>query len=199
MSTGLTESADLILEDGTGVVDANTYNDLATITAYATERQYAPLLAWIDADESNRVSAAITAASYMDDRWRFLGMILVDGDGDPDLQQGLHFPVMADVFDSRGVEISETVPRQISEAHAEYACRSISPTTFEAEALQKDLTTQDSAGREITRLRSKVGSLEEETYYDVTGVDKWVDYGRADQIVRRSGLAGSFGNRVIRS
>ncbi len=199
MSTGLTESSDLILEDGTGVVGANTYNALATITAYATDRQYSHFAAWIEADESNRVTAAILAAAFMDERWQFIGVILEDGDGDPELQQGLHFPVVADVFDARGIEIGETVPQQISDAHAEYACRSISVTTFEAEALQVDLTTQDSAGREITRLRSKVGPLEEETYYDVSGVEKWVDYGTADQIIRRSGLAHSAGSSLLRA
>ncbi len=199
MSVGLTEVADLVLEDGTGVVGANTYNALATITAYANDRQSGPYAAWLEADESNQVTAAILAASFMDERWEFIGVIFVDGDDDPALQQGLHFPVEADVFDARGIEIGETVPQQISDAHAEYAVRSISTTTFEAEALQIDLTTQDSAGREVTRLRSKVGPLEEETYYDVSGVEKWVDYGTADQIVRRSGLAHAGGSSLLRA
>jgi hypothetical protein len=201
MSSGLTESSALVLEDGTGVVDANTYNALATILAYATDRQYGPFATWLLANESNRVSAAIAAAKYIDEKWGpFKGFIFEDGDGDPDLAQGLLFPKAFEILDSRGIEVSETVPQQISDAHAEYAARAIDPATLEAIELQIDLTRQDTSGRTITRKREKLGPLEEETYYDGgTSRAKWTDFGTADQIIRQSGLLAGGGDGLVKS
>jgi hypothetical protein len=197
----LTEVADLTLEDGTGVVDANTYNALATISTYVTARQYGAFAAWLQADETNRVTAAIIAASYIDQRWGpFKGFILEDGDGDPALAQGLLFPKAFEVLDSRGIEISETVPQQISDAHAEYAARAIDPVTCEAIELQPDITRQDASGRTINRKREKLGPLEEETYYDSgRSRTKWTDYGTADQIIRQSGLLAGGGDSLVKS
>jgi hypothetical protein len=201
MSSGLTEVSDLTLEDGTGVVDANTYNAIATITAYATLRQYGPFANWLLANESNHVSAAIAAAQYIDERWGpFKGFIFEDGDGDPDLAQGLLFPKAFEILDSRGIEVSETVPLQISDAHAEYAVRAIDSSTLEAIELQPDILRQDDAGRTINRKREKLGPLEEETYYDSGRArTKWTDYGTADQIIRQSGLLAGGGDGVVKS
>ncbi len=200
MSTGLTESADLTLEDGTGVVGANTYNALTTITDYATDRQTGPFQNWLDADESNQVSAAIIAAKYVDDRWGpFKSVILEDGDDDPALAQGLLFPKAFEVIDSRGLEVSETVPIQISQAHSEYACRAIDPTTLEAVELQPDLVRQDDAGRTVDRKREVLGPLEEETWFGSSGKVKWTDFGTADQIIRQSGLLASSGETILRA
>ena len=199
MSTGLTESADLTLEDGTGVIGANTYNALVTITSYATDRQTGPFQNWLDASESNQVSAAILAAKYIDERWGpFKGEIFVDGDDDPTMAQGLLFPKAFEVNDSRGIEVSETVPIQISDAHAEYAARAIDPDTLEAVAIQPDLVREDESGRSINRKREKLGPLEEETWFG-TSHEKWTDYGTADQIIRKSGLLASSGESILRA
>ncbi len=201
MSTGLTEAINLVLEDGTGVVGANTYNDRATITVYATDRQYDAFATWLLADESNQVSAAISAAKYIDERWGpFKGFIFEDGDGDPDAAQGLLFPKAFELLDSRGIEVSETVPIQISDAHAEYAVRAIDSSTLLAVELQPDIVRQDDAGRTINRKREKLGPLEEETYYDSGRTrTKWTDFGTADQIIRQSGLLAGGGDSLVKS
>ena len=194
MSSGLTELADLVVEDGTGLVGANSYSDIATATAYCTLRNGSdPYDRWLNTDESNRVSALIFATQYLHRRWEFKGDVFNDGDGDPAAAQALHFPVEFPVYDGRGIEISETVPAQIVDATIEYACRAINSGTLQAEPLQDDLATQDDAGREIARKREVVGPIEEETWFETQGSRRWVDYGTADQIIRRSGLAGSGG------
>ena len=201
MSSGLTEATNLTLEDGTGLFDANTYVDIASADLYAHDRQYGVFVTWIAADESNKVSALITATKYIDQRWRFAGVIFEDGDGVPEDAQALTWPRAADVLDANGIEVSELVPVQIEEATYEYAARAINSATLEAIELQADVASQDASGRTINRKREKLGPLEEETYFGGSGNAriKWTDYGTADQIVRRSGLLSAGGESIARA
>ena len=199
MASGLTELANLIVEDGDGIADANSYQTLAAITAYANLRQYGPFTAWGNANESNQVAAAIEAARYMDVRWSFDGYISYEntGLGDP---QTLKWPRTNSV-DIDGIAWeSDEIPLQILNAHSEYAARAIDATTLEAVSLQSDLVTQDESGRFIERTREKLGPLESETRYSTSKrVHKWPRYGSADQILLSSGLIVTRGNRSIRA
>ncbi|GAF70342.1 unnamed protein product [marine sediment metagenome] len=199
MAEGLTEVDDLVVEDGTIVAGANSYNTLAAITAYATLRQDTYALAWLEADESNQVAAAIIATDFMDKRWCFTSTI-TDVGTDVLAAQDLEWPRFSQ-YDSRGVLIDDDeIPEWITDAHSEYAVRAIDTTTFLAKALQVDLVTQDESGRFIKETFEQVGPLREQIKYsDSKATRKTPDYGNADNILRNSGLvvlgAGSMAIR----
>lgn len=198
MSTGLTEATDLIVEDGSGIDDANSYADRATISAYVNLRQDAVLSNWTVANESNQVAAAIIATQYLDLRWCFESSITNPGT-DLLLPQALQWPRLLAV-DSRGVTIEDDeVPTDIIDGLAEYAARAINPTTFEAQALLVDSVTQDPSGRFIKETFQQVGPLRELTKFSETKPrTTFQDYGNADRILRTSGLVIFSGNMAIR-
>jgi len=191
MASGLTEVADLVVEDGTIVAGANSYNALADITAYATLRQDTPAVAWLNAGESDQVAAAIIAADYMDTRWKFSSSISDPGT-DVLAAQDLEWPRLAQ-YDSRWVWIADDeIPGWITDAHSEYAMRAITPATFVARALLNDLVTQDASGRFIKETFQQVGPLRKQVKYsDSKGTKTWSNYGNADRIMRASGLVVS--------
>lgn len=198
MATGLTESANLIVEDGTGKDDANSYASIAEADAYAFDRQVGPFIAWSAANESNKVAALIIATQYVDLRWRYVGTITVEdaGSGAP---QALKWP-RGPAFDADGIDVSDEVADQIIDATLEYAARAIDPSTCEARALFFDEENLDSANRFIKLKREKLGPLEEETRYSESrATSKIRDYGKADKIIRESGLLAASGERTVRA
>lgn len=202
MASGLTESADLVVEDGTGKDDANSFSSIATALAYTRLRQSGPLARWALADESNQVAALIIGTDYVCQRWQYVGAISVEdaGSGDP---QALCFPrnnYGSDLYDARGIDVTDTVPSQIIEATIEYACRALDSTTYQAIPLYFDPEVQDDAGRFVKMKREKLGPLEEETRYSesrAVGVTR--SYTDADKIIRNSGLLAGAGERAVRA
>lgn len=199
MAEGLSESADLVVENGTIIAGANSYNTLAAVNAYATLRQDTYALAWLEADESNRVAAAVIATDYMDGRWCFTSTI-TDPGTDLLAAQDLQWPRLQQT-DSRGVIVADDeVPGWVTDSHAEYAMRVIDTTTFLAKALRVDLETQDASGRFIKETFEQVGPLRERIKYSESkATRKTADYGNADRILLNSGLvvlgAGSMAIR----
>lgn len=53
----------LVKEDGTGVADANTYNDVADLDTFMSDRQ---IVAWATTDQPTKERCAIEAAEYLD-------------------------------------------------------------------------------------------------------------------------------------
>lgn len=201
MATGLTEAGDLIVEDGTGKDDANSFASIAEALAYANVRQSKFLARFIEADESNRVAALIIATEYVCLRWNFVGNISVEdaGSGFP---QALCWPRNDGgfkIFDVRGIDVTDTVPNQVVEATIEYAARSIDECG-DAQNLFIDPDVPDAAGRFETLVREKIGSLEEERRFsDTRGVTFTRKYITSDKIIKRSGLlSGSGAERVCR-
>jgi hypothetical protein len=198
MATGLTESGHLIVEDGTGVADANSYGALSVVTAYVTLRQDSKLLPWLSADESNQVAAAIIATDYVDSRWRFCGEITYPGDDDTD-PQGLRWP-RSYMVDERGVEVEEDeIPIGLLDSWCEYVARAIDPTTNEARMLRTDLETEDASGRRVKEELKKIGPLVKQIKYQSGRAGKWASYGNADELMKRSGFVVSAGSRTVRS
>lgn len=205
MSTGLTESSDLIVEDDTGVLGANTFVLIPEADDYSNLRQTGNFAAWELADDSNKVSALIYAAQFLCQRWCFIGQIsfLDAGGGVP---QGLCFPRKipnTTFLDSQGLDVTDTVPQQIKDAQIEYATRSIDPVSIEAQPLMDDPNQFDENGLMVLEKEERVGPLLERTRFagTVTGVTtrKFKSYGMADEIVLDSGLiVASVGNRAIR-
>jgi hypothetical protein len=199
MASGLTESADLIVEDGTGKDDSNSYSDLAGVTAYVNLRQDVNLLPWLGANESNRVAAAIIATQFLDLRWRYEGSIANPGD-DEEVRQRLQWP-RSGVYDDRGVEVEDDeIPELLAEAFAEYSARALDPTTFQARQLLTDQTTEDGTGarRRVKETYKKVGPIVNQVKYFGRSSGKFADYGNADEIIKRSGYLSTAGERTVR-
>lgn len=198
MAGGLTESGDLIVEDGTIIADANSFTTRAFVTAYANLRQTGPFILWIDADESNQVAALVIATDYICRRWQWNGEIT-----DSDTPQDLCFPRFINggtLFDSFGVDVEDTVPDKIIELQALYAVRAIS-SLGEAQALMFDTNPQEDDGRVIRKIREKMGPFEEETEYAGSAsrlvTVKWRNYGPADEAARDSGLLSAAAGDVV--
>lgn len=180
----LTESADLVVEDGTGLADANSYIDVATADDYHRLRDNE---AWADADEHTKVAALIRAADYLDRRFRFVGCRLVDG-------QALEWP-REDAFDVDGFDQSEIVPVVVEQAAAEYALRAVDLAT----RLLPD-PPQDETGAQVTLSRERVGPIEEETRYSEIIPKRIIKpYPAADRILTTSGLVLHTAGRTHRA
>jgi hypothetical protein len=100
----------------------------------------------------------------------------------------------AEYLNSRGADVSSTVPAEIAEATAEYALAvlgtgaglvSLSPAVDQTEP------------NSVTYKREKVGPLEEETRFDTArGIKITLSYPTADKIIKSSGfLAGGGSSR----
>ena len=176
--------ADLIVEDGSGLADANAYIDFAFADEYHRLRANE---AWADADENSKVAAIVRATDYVDRRWRFVGSRFVDG-------QALAWP--RDVaYDKDGFDQSEIVPAVIENITAEYALRAVDLDT----RLLPDPETEEN-GQFVTLIREKVGPIEDEKRYDARiPVKRIKPYPEADAILLDSGLTVASGNRAVRA
>lgn len=140
-----------IVEDGTGVANANAYIDIAFADNYFAERG---ITAWTG-DDTAKEQAIIKATDYIE--LRFIGSFKGTKET---IAQGLSWPRTGAV-DPNGDSLEE-VPLRLKKATAEYAVRTISA------ALLPDPTT-DASGRTVTRIKEKVGPIETETAFSEDG------------------------------
>lgn len=135
----------LVVEDGTGIANANSYVDATYVSTYLTERGRST--AWLALNDAQREAALIKATDYIDLRFSklFIGSKLTT-------TQSLAWP--------REYSSNETdyglVPTNLKKACAEYASRSMSA----------ELLTDTPTGV-VKRKKEKVGPIEEETEYTV--------------------------------
>ena len=190
-------AGDLVVEDGTGLDDANTYVSIADGDTYhglfGNE-------VWTDATDDEKATALVNATQYVDFRWRFLGCPAYPATATV-LGQALQWPrdngQGGSLYDNRGNEIPpDTLPFQVVNATLEYAL--VYLTTGR---LLKDPEVPDAAGRFVTLKREKLGPLEEETRYsDTKGTRTVYKYATADRILRESGLVvPGTGDRSVRA
>lgn len=188
--------SDLVVEDGTGLDNANSYASIADGDTYHSLYSNTT---WTDADGSQKATALVHATRYMDLRWEFFGEVVYPDDAGV-LGQALKWPRTnsgASLIDARGNEIGDDeVPRIIIDATLEYALEylltgSLLPTP----------SVPDDAGRFVTLVREKLGPLESETRFsDTRSTSLTRKYSQADRMVRRSGLAmGVGGSRAVRA
>lgn len=151
-----------IVEDGTGLVDANAYISIEFADQYFQERG---VTAWTGTSDQKQ-AYIIRATDYVEGRFahKFIGSPLTT-------TQALSFPRR---------EIAG-LPVQLKRAVAEYAVRAI------AGKLAPDVVTSES-GAKVTSYRSKLGPLEEETQYAVSGPGAEIallkPYPEADMLLR---------------
>lgn len=137
----------LVVEDGTGLANADSFISVADADAY--HARYGNT-GWLSADQVEKEVHLRRGLRYLvtrnEGRWE--GQKKADA-------QALPFPRYG-VYDADGLWVDEnSVPRAIAEAQAELALRSLA-----GEDLQPDL--EDGA---VKRERLKAGSVEEEVEY----------------------------------
>lgn len=187
-------TADLILEDGTGLTTSTTYITLANANEYHRIRGSE---VWNEASDDDKVVALIRATQYVDERWAFQSVIYNRNKATdtPIGPQVLQFP-RGTLYDRNGIDVKQTVPIEIKDATCEYALEVLGDGT----AL-KDLssTPDQTEPKSITYLREKVGSLESETRYDSgRGLRIRKSFPVADRIILRSGFTTGSEGSVIR-
>jgi hypothetical protein len=139
-----------VVEDGTGKADANALTDLTFADDYFGDRGVA---AWAALTTQRKQQCLVMATDYIETRWsaKFKG----DRQFTEDPAQALSFP-------RTDIGSDGAVPVGIQKATAEYALRaSVAP-------LAPDPVV-DSTGRSATKIRSKVGPLEDEAEYATEG------------------------------
>lgn len=160
----------LVVEDGSGVAGADSYNSVADLDAYMIRLGYSdwppvPSDGEEDPDLARKEAAARKAAMYLDTKYalRFSGTPV-------SLEQGLAWP-RSNAVDYYGREIpADSIPPAIKHAHAEVA--RLAYTNVQ-------LSPQTSAGPLLKR--KKIDVLEWE--YDVDSYTDAPVFGWVDQVL----------------
>ncbi len=162
-----------IKEDGTGLVDANVYADLADADQYLENSDRKT--AWRAFSSKERQAALIQGADYIDQtyRRRYKGERFSS-------TQRLEWP-RNEVFDElRVLRPADEIPEEIGTSSIEYA--------FEAAAKPLAPTPQfDDTGLQITSQMDKVDVLETKTEYleEHQSPRKFKPFPRAELVIRR--------------
>ena len=169
-----------IVEDETGLDDANAYITLVEARAYWDDRGF------IHAGFDDAVTqiAIIKATDYIENRFRaqFKGTREFE-------DQALSFPRL-DLFDEDG-RLVLGLPDRLKFATTEYTQRAL------LAELAPDPVVDDT-GLQVTRKKEKIGPIEEETQYsDVGGISIFQPYPAADRLLQEY-LAAS-GGKVSRA
>lgn len=170
----------MVVEDGTGLVNADSFCSLDFADEYFETRANS---LWTGTDDAKE-AAIIRASDYIEQRWshRFKGEKQF-----PDNPQSLSFPRLY-------IDADDSVPLGVKRACAEYALRALSGE------LAPD-ASYDSNGQSLSRKRTKVGPIETDLTYTQGGTGSTAPtfrpYPAADAWLRPY-LLPSGGNRVIR-
>lgn len=166
-----------VVENGTGISNANSYATEAQLEAYLEDRGRAK-------PTGNVEAFLVSATDYIELRWghKFAGTKL-------NSTQRLSFP-RGDLDDYPGV------PECLRNATIEYAVRVASGTPLAPDPVF------DSTGRRATKTRRKVGPIETETQYAENGAGAiaplFRPYPLADSLLRPLLAPGAAAARVYR-
>jgi len=164
-----------VVEDGTGLPNANAYCSVAFADAYMADRGRTD---WAAATNDARQIAIIKATDFIDHNYKFVGVRETS-------TQALEWPRTC-VYDELGEPV-ETIPKEILEATAEYARIAL---TLEITAFP----TSELTGTVLAK-REKVGPIEEETRF-ASASNVIRRYRLADAILSRWTVSGNFLLRV---
>ena len=165
-----------IVEDGTGLDDANAYITEAFADSYFADRG---VTAWAGSS-TLKEQAIVRATDYVDTRYgtSFRGIPLVS-------TQALAFP-RDDLLDAQGNEI-EGIPEKFKKAIAEYALRALSA------ALLPDPSVSDT-GMRLKMKKEVVGPIEEQTeFFGGGAIYIFKPYPAADKLLQEY-LLGAGGS-----
>ena len=193
----MAKESDLVLEDGTGVVGANTYSLIAPADAYHDLHGNTE---WKSAGKNDRATGLVAGTAYLDLRWSFVGRPTNPGDPDT-VGQELCWPRLnvlgGNLLDCKFNEWGDDeIPSWILDATFEYALAHIN-----IGRLLPDPVVIDTGDRRIRMKREKIGPLEEEVRYsDTRSPSTLKTYAQSDRIILQSGLAiNTGGTRTIRA
>jgi hypothetical protein len=138
----------IVVEDGTGLVNANSYASVADADAYFTDRGNT---AWGLATSDDKSSALINATDYIDttNAGKWVGCVEF-----PDTPQALAFPR------TKMVKFPDGVPAGVVRATYEYAVRWLSSRTLAPDP------TIDESNRLYSMKLDQVGPIKEEVQFD---------------------------------
>lgn len=188
--------ADLVVEDGTGLATANSYDSLANVEEY--HRLAGNEDAWAELTENDKVLCLLNATTYMDRRWSYVGSLYNEGD-DVSPRQALSWPRIG-VYDREGVlrDDDDPMPQEILDIFAEY-CLEYGRTGIFAEVLTNP-EEADTNGRTISAQRNRVGPLEEEIEYDTGKGKNYIPtFTKSDQMMLQSGFVLGTALRSVRA
>ena len=155
----------LMVEDGTGLSDADAYVSLEFVDAYHTKRGNTVWTAIVD--DAIREACIVRASDYVDKRFG------VDFRGiKSSSQQALQWPRI-DAFDNSGYTLNGVVPTLLQKAVAEYALRALiynvlapdAPLPVPEQTLIDGDTASTAIVGEVVSKTEKVGPIEESTTY----------------------------------
>lgn len=152
-------------DDGTAA-GANAYIDTTEMLSYwdTHGRDYS-------SSTSDELKVAIIySTSYVDQRYKYLGTRLAEG-------QTTEFP-RSDLYDCRGDEV-DGVPETIKSATAEYAGRYIDNSS-----LQSDITDVDALSGRVTK--EKLGPIEIQYKGGMSASGQYPSYPTADNLLKSS-------------
>lgn len=152
-----------IVEDGTGLTNANAYVSLAAYKAYWLDRNVDE----DDVEDEELQAAIIKATMYVDTAFKFRGQRFSS-------TQALQFP-RAYLYDDLG-NLIEGVPAKLKNAIAEYAKRARTVDLW-------NVPEVDSVGL-LTSKREKVGPIETEFQYQAGSAQSFKPYPQADAWLR---------------
>ncbi len=137
----------LVLEDGTGITDANAYTDAAAFKVYHKDRGNS-----FSAGTSEIEKAIINATDYIDRKFggRFKGVKEFAAENE------LEFPRLK-LFNRAGILVTE-IPTKLAWATAEYTLRSLTEELFLTPVIDK-------TGLRRIGFLEKVGPIVEEVKY----------------------------------
>jgi len=164
-------------DDGT-TANANAYIDTTEFVQYWENHG----VDYSAEDESTQQVAIIRGTEYVDQRYKYTGYPLEEG-------QTTEFP-RAELYDCRG-DLVEGVPQIVKDACAEYAGRYV-----ENGKLQDDITDIGTINGRVTK--EKLGPMEVEYEGGISGGGGYPSYPTADQILKSSCFVIN-GNRVGRA
>jgi len=167
-----------IVEDGTGIVDANSYTTIVFANDYFSERGNS---VWATYTDTQKQEALIKATDYIELRYRdlFKGKQYLS-------TQGLSFPRLANDTEALDTFIYDTVdstliigvaiPKSIQRATCEYAAR-----TFTGALVS------DNLNQEGVSTRVKIGQIEKEITYPTQSrpAKQFASYPAADSLLKR--------------
>lgn len=175
-----------VVEDGTGIANANAYIDVAFADSYNTDRLNST---WTDlTDQTFKEAAIIAATDYIDYRWDFVGRRKRNFE-----QQSLKWPRIGAFIQNENKEIqANLVPLQVQYAACEYALQAVGQSdTAGVLAVLSPPPDIDSTGGKIIAKKEEVGPVKEETRYSGSfGLITLKPYPKADNYLRDLVLHG---------
>jgi hypothetical protein len=172
-----------VVEDGTGLPDANSYATAADMVAHFTDRGVD--LAGFSTTQIEQ--ALVRATDYLETNFKFVGF-------KESKDQGLSWPRYAN-FDDRDGFNFDPVPDPLVKALYEYALEALYGDLYPSGQLAAPSPAPGTSGTvlsaPVSRTRKKIGEIEKDIWYNVragSATGELRPIPKADNLLKRNGL-----------